>query len=77
MLWADVPFNPTPSVQENRHFRIYDGRALDARLSPSSLVELGRMFAPNAPKPGVQPYMEPLEPGNPFHFVSRWWVKKP
>ncbi len=87
MLWADVPFNPTYSVRANRHFRIYDTPALASRLSQPSLVELGRMFAPNAPQkiPGW-PYPEPTEPctssrppGEPYswHFVSRWWVKKP
>lgn len=75
--WFDVPFNPAASVQENRHFRIYDHRAIDVRLSPPELVELGRMYCNNGPKPGFETYAEPMEAGNPFHFVSRWLVKRP
>jgi hypothetical protein len=75
MLWYDVPFNPISRIPENRHFRVYDGRALERRLDHPKLVELGRAYTLDCGPLPVETMAEPLEPRDPFYFVQRWLVR--
>jgi hypothetical protein len=77
-VWFDVPFNPVPSVVENRHFRIYDHRAIETRLSHPNLIEIARLYCHHNVPP-VEPVLcaEPVETRHPYHYICRWLMRKP
>lgn len=74
-FYYDVPWTPERFyITENRHFRVYDDAALEARLTAGLRAE-GRFYAhgeTNVVQPG-----RPTAPASPFWYVCRSLRKGP
>lgn len=72
LLYYDVPFDPTRYyITDNRHFRVYDHRALSTRLTPEGMHLIGERWADGSSTPAQLLRVAPEAPMVPYWYVAR------